>query len=174
MLAAATRAHQASLEGGFAGSGSGSKTGSVPGSNSNGASAAMADAQREQPLIGRAKQPAGRPDAPCGGMAADGVPSASASQPLLQQQAGQALHGHRASPAPAAAGSPQPLHAAAAAPAAHPHHHHSPSILRQTEAALGLWNQLHETASTPSTVLAPLQRPPPRAAQSTSTDQSAA
>ena len=46
----------------------------------------------------------------------------------------------------------------------------SPSIMRQTEAALGLWSALHDTASTPSTV-APL---PQHAAQSLSTDQSAA
>ena len=31
--------------------------------------------------------------------------------------------------------------------------HMLPSIMRQTQAALGLWEQLHETASTPSTVL---------------------
>ncbi len=52
----------------------------------------------------------------------------------------------------------------------------SPSILRQTEAALGLWTQLQETASTPSTVLAPQgpARAPQRVAESASTDQSAA
>jgi len=33
-----------------------------------------------------------------------------------------------------------------------------PNIMRQTRAALGLWEQLHETASTPSTVLAPVNR----------------
>lgn len=54
----------------------------------------------------------------------------------------------------------------------------TPSILRQTAAALGLWEQLHETASTPSTVLssqtARLRAAAARAAVSASTDQSAA
>lgn len=50
-----------------------------------------------------------------------------------------------------------------------------PSILRQTEAALGLWEQLHVTASTPSTVLPPQNaRATSAAAFSASTDQSAA
>ena len=50
-----------------------------------------------------------------------------------------------------------------------------PSILRQTEAALGLWEQLHVTASTPSTVLPPQSaRAGAAAAFSASTDQSAA
>ena len=49
-----------------------------------------------------------------------------------------------------------------------------PSILCQTAAALGLWERLHDTASTPSTVLAPgeVQRRV-RAANSLSTNQSA-
>ena len=33
----------------------------------------------------------------------------------------------------------------------------SHTILRQTQMALGLWEQLHYTASTPSTVVPPLQ-----------------
>ena len=50
-----------------------------------------------------------------------------------------------------------------------------PSILRQTEAALDLWEQLHVTASTPSTVLPPATaRAAAAAAVSASTDQSAA
>lgn len=32
----------------------------------------------------------------------------------------------------------------------------SENILKQTQMALGLWEQLHETASTPSTVVPPL------------------
>lgn len=49
-----------------------------------------------------------------------------------------------------------------------------PSILCQTAAALGLWEQLHDTASTPSTVLAPGEvRRRARAANSLSTNQSA-
>lgn len=55
---------------------------------------------------------------------------------------------------------------------------HTPSILRQTAAALGLWEQLHETASTPSTVLssqaARMRAAAAQAAPSASTDQSAA
>jgi hypothetical protein len=50
-----------------------------------------------------------------------------------------------------------------------------PSILRQTEAALDLWEHLHVTASTPSTVLPPATaRTAAAAAVSASTDQSAA
>ena len=51
----------------------------------------------------------------------------------------------------------------------------APSIMRQTEAALGLWEQLHVTASTPSTVLPPQSvRARATGAISASTDQSAA
>ena len=51
----------------------------------------------------------------------------------------------------------------------------APSIMRQTEAALGLWEQLHVTASTPSTVLPPQNvRARAAGAISASTDQSAA
>lgn len=61
---------------------------------------------------------------------------------------------------------------------AHPPHAAEPaqpSIVRQTAAALGLWEQLHETASTPSTVLSSqAARLRAAAAVSTSTDQSAA
>ena len=49
-----------------------------------------------------------------------------------------------------------------------------PSILRQTRAALGLWEQLHETASTPSTVLAPVNRHAAVRTVSVGTDNSAA
>lgn len=48
-----------------------------------------------------------------------------------------------------------------------------PNILRQTRAALGLWEQLHETASTPSTVLPPINRHAVRTV-SVGTDNSAA
>ena len=48
-----------------------------------------------------------------------------------------------------------------------------PNILRQTRAALGLWEQLHETASTPSTVLPPVNRHAIRTV-SVGTDNSAA
>lgn len=48
-----------------------------------------------------------------------------------------------------------------------------PNIMRQTKAALGLWEQLHETASTPSTVLAPVNRHAVRTV-SVGTDNSAA
>ena len=48
-----------------------------------------------------------------------------------------------------------------------------PNIMRQTRAALGLWEQLHETASTPSTVLAPVNRHAVRTV-SVGTDNSAA
>ena len=48
-----------------------------------------------------------------------------------------------------------------------------PNILRQTRAALGLWEQLHETASTPSTVLPPINRHATRTV-SVGTDNSAA
>lgn len=49
------------------------------------------------------------------------------------------------------------------------------SVMRQTQAALGLWAQLHDTASTPSTVLQPFSsRRSESAAVSQSTDQSAA
>lgn len=61
---------------------------------------------------------------------------------------------------------------------AQPASEHAPSILRQTAAALGLWEQLHETASTPSTVLssqaARMRAAAAQAAPSASTDQSAA
>ena len=50
-----------------------------------------------------------------------------------------------------------------------------PNIMRQTKAALGLWEQLHETASTPSTVLAPVNRHGPAVRTvSVGTDNSAA
>lgn len=50
-----------------------------------------------------------------------------------------------------------------------------PNIMRQTRAALGLWEQLHETASTPSTVLAPVNRHGPAVRTvSVGTDNSAA
>lgn len=50
-----------------------------------------------------------------------------------------------------------------------------PNIMRQTKAALGLWEQLHETASTPSTVLAPVNRHGPAIRTvSVGTDNSAA
>jgi hypothetical protein len=50
------------------------------------------------------------------------------------------------------------------------------SIMRQTAVALGLWEQLHETASTPSTVLSPqsARRLTQTPAASASTDLSAA
>ena len=49
-----------------------------------------------------------------------------------------------------------------------------PNIMRQTRAALGLWEQLHETASTPSTVLAPVNRHLAARTVSVGTDNSAA
>ncbi|KAL3161998.1 hypothetical protein ABBQ38_009073 [Trebouxia sp. C0009 RCD-2024] len=50
-----------------------------------------------------------------------------------------------------------------------------PNIMQQTRAALGLWEQLHETASTPSTVLAPVNRHGPAIRTvSVGTDNSAA
>ena len=49
-----------------------------------------------------------------------------------------------------------------------------PNIMRQTRAALGLWEQLHETASTPSTVLAPVNRHTAARTVSVGTDNSAA
>lgn len=50
-----------------------------------------------------------------------------------------------------------------------------PNIMQQTRAALGLWEQLHETASTPSTVLAPVNRHGPAVRTvSVGTDNSAA
>lgn len=48
-----------------------------------------------------------------------------------------------------------------------------PNIMEQTRAALGLWEQLHETASTPSTVLPPVNRHAVRTV-SVGTDNSAA
>lgn len=49
------------------------------------------------------------------------------------------------------------------------------SVMRQTQAALGLWAQLHDTAATPSTVLQPFPaRCSNSAAPTQSTDQSAA
>ena len=57
-----------------------------------------------------------------------------------------------AAAAATAAALPPPAPTAAAPPPPHPL---PASMLRQTEAALGLWTQLHETAATPSTVLAP-------------------
>lgn len=74
----------------------------------------------------------------------------------------------------AAAGGGPPLGLAAGDPAQRAGVAPAPSILCQTAAALGLWEQLHETASTPSTVLAPVAaRRRVRAASSLSTHQSA-
>ena len=52
--------------------------------------------------------------------------------------------------------------------------HMLPSIMRQTQAALGLWEQLHETASTPSTVLPRFPASVVHCTFSAATDQSEA
>ena len=52
--------------------------------------------------------------------------------------------------------------------------HMLPSIMRQTQAALGLWEQLHETASTPSTVLPRFPASVVRCTASAATDESEA
>ena len=50
--------------------------------------------------------------------------------------------------------------------------HMLPSIMRQTQAALGLWEQLHETASTPSTVLPRFSASVVHCTSSAATDES--
>lgn len=140
MLAAATRAHQASLQ---AFSPEAGAAPSIQNTNSQ-ADSNLSGVRGHLPgplAQGSAMQ---RDVAACGNFGSD-----VEQQPQQQQQ--QQQH---------AGNDPQPA-----------------SILRQTAAALGLWEQLHETASTPSTVLAPqsarlhAQQAP---AVSASTDQSAA
>jgi len=123
-----------------------------------GAARAAADAAGGGAAAGPAAE-----DAPRGGFGSGGR-SAAAAAALERAGAGGAdAGGARAAPAAARAAAPAPAPARGA----------STSILSQTAAALGLWEQLHETASTPSTVLAPgAARRRARAAASLSTDQS--
>lgn len=159
MLAAATAAHQASLQ-------------------------AEAPAAPDTSAIGPlGPATAGPPGCPRGSSHADSIPSCSAAQGSAQQ-----AHPPPAQPpsssshAHAVDSSKGQLHEVASSASLSGTQQHAaeyaPSILRQTAAALGLWEQLHETASTPSTVLssqtARLRAAAARAAVSTSTDQSAA
>ncbi|BDA45014.1 probable SPX domain-containing protein 1 at N-terminal half [Coccomyxa sp. Obi] len=158
MLAAATAAHQASLQ--------------VP---------TAPDTSAIGPLCATA--------APASGSSlGDRSPTQSSAEDDFQQPQHQLVRAPGSSPAPpdTADGLGHEhagvLHEAASSASlsgtAQPVPEHTPSILRQTAAALGLWEQLHETASTPSTVLssqaARMRAAAAQAALSASTDQSAA